>query len=93
MQFVLITHEVDDYRKWKKGFDAAAGRRKDAGELEFQVLAHESRPNCVVHFSKWTSLAAARDSFESDEVAKIRSDLGVREPDFVYLNELDAGVL
>lgn len=93
MPFVLITHEVDDYAIWKQGFDAAAARRKEAGEIEFQVLVHEGRPDCVVHFSRWTSLDAAKAFFQSEEVAKIRADLGVREPDFVYLEALDSGVL
>ena len=90
--FVLITHEVDDYDAWKQGFDAAAVRRKTAGEVSFQVLRYDGDPSRVVHFSCWTSLEAARAFFESAEVAQLRADLGVRDPDFVYLEELESGL-
>lgn len=93
MQYVLITHEVEDYAHWKKGFDNAAGLRKNAGELEFQVLRYEADLNRVVHFSRWRSLSAAKSFFESEEVEKIRSDLGVKRPEFVYLNQEEAGSL
>lgn len=93
MPYVLITHEVEDYLHWKKGFDAAADLRKQAGEIEFQVLTYEGDANHVVHFSRWRSLSAAKAFFESDQVNKIRADLGVKRPKFVYLNQDAAGVL
>jgi heme-degrading monooxygenase HmoA len=93
MKFVLINHEVDDYARWKLGFDEAAEKRRAAGEISFQVLRFEGQPNRVVHFSRWASLAQARDFFESDEVAEIRKSLGVQAPEFNYLEELEAGVL
>lgn len=93
MKYVLITHEVEDYAKWKKGFDEAAELRKQAGEIEFQVLRHQDRPNHIVHYSRWSSLGSARTFFESEAIAKIRSELGVKQPEFVYLEQLDAGTL
>lgn len=33
MQYVLIIHEVEDYKKWKAAFDNAAGILTEAGEL------------------------------------------------------------
>lgn len=93
MDYVLIIHEVDDYPEWKRGFDNAAGLRKDAGELEYQVLQYDGAANQVVHFSKWLSHAKAKSFFESAEVQKIRDELGVKKPTFIYLNQTDAGVL
>lgn len=93
MQFVLIIHEVEDYAAWKTGFDAAAELRKSAGEIEYQVLLDELDQNRVVHFSKWRSLQQAKSFFESDEVAAIRKKLGVKAPEFVYLNEVARGEL
>jgi quinol monooxygenase YgiN len=90
---VLIVHEVADYPAWKAVFDDAAGLRKSAGERAYQVLRDEHDPNLVVHFSSWTSLSAARDFFESPRLQRIREEAGVREPDFRYLEELDAGTL
>lgn len=93
MQYVLIIHEVDDYQKWKTGFDAAANIRKSAGELSFQLLKYANAPNKIVHYSHWKSHDQARSFFESDRVKKIRIDLGVKQPEFIYLDELDTGML
>jgi quinol monooxygenase YgiN len=93
MPYVLIIHEVADYPAWKKIFDGAAGIRQAAGERSYQVLKYEHDANKIVHFSTWTSLAAARRFFESPELIKIRAEAGVKSPDFIYLEELEAGNL
>lgn len=62
-------------------------------EISFQVLKYENDPNRVVHFSRWRSLAAARAFFESERLVEIRRQSGVKAPEFLYLDELDSGVL
>lgn len=93
MPHVLIIHEVADYPAWKAIFDSAAGIRHDAGEISFQVLTYENDPNRIVHFSRWRSLAAARAFFESERLVEIRRQAGVKAPEFLYLDDLDSGVL
>jgi quinol monooxygenase YgiN len=93
MPYVLIIHEVADYPAWKKVFDQAAAMRRDAGERSYQVLKYENNPRQIVHFSAWTSLAAARAFFESPRLVKIREQAGVTAPEFIYLDELESGVL
>lgn len=93
MKYVLIIHEVNDYAIWKKGFDQASNLRKSAGEIDFQLLKYEDDPNKVVHFSKWPSLDQAKLFFESDKVKNIRKELGVKAPEFIYLDELENGIL
>jgi quinol monooxygenase YgiN len=93
MQHVLIIHEVADYVAWKYIFDHAATIRKEAGEHSYQVLKFEHDPNRIVHFSQWTSAANARAFFESPKLVQIRKDAGVKAPEFIYLDELEAGVL
>lgn len=90
---VLIIHEVEDYGKWKAVFDDAAMIRRKAGEIAYQLLAYETDANRVVHFSRWTSLDAARAFFESPELVEIRRVAGVHAPEFHYLNEIEAGLL
>ncbi len=90
---VLILHEVRHYPAWKKIFDDAAGQRKAAGEQAYQVLCHESDANKVVHFSAWSSHADAKRFFQSAELEEIRKRAGVKAPEFIYLNQLEAGVL
>jgi len=93
MPHVLIIHEVENYQTWKKIFDDAAGLRKEAGEISYQVLKYQDDANKIVHFSVWTSIAAAKVFFESPEVVQIRIDAGVKAPEFIYLEKLEAGVL
>lgn len=93
MQYVLIIHEVADYPDWKKVFDSAAGIRKDAGERSYQILKYQNDPNRIVHFSVWTSIEDAKSFFESPELVKIRRDAGVKSPEFIYLEQLEAGTL
>jgi quinol monooxygenase YgiN len=93
MSHVLIIHEVEDYPAWKNIFDNAASIRKEAGEISYQVLKYEHEPNKIVHFSAWSTLQGARDFFESEKLVEIRKQAGVKAPDFIYLEELDKGVL
>jgi quinol monooxygenase YgiN len=93
MQYVLIIHEVADYPAWKKVFDGAADIRRSAGERSYQVLRYENDPNKIVHFSAWTSIGDAKRFFESPRLVQIRAEAGVRSPDFIYLEQLEAGAL
>jgi quinol monooxygenase YgiN len=93
MPYVLIIHEVADYAAWKIIFDQASAIRKNAGERSYQVLRYEEDANKIVHFSQWTSTADARKFFESPELVEIRKQAGVKAPEFLYLEELEAGIL
>ena len=93
MQYVLIIHEVADYPAWKRVFDAAADIRKDAGERSYQVLKYQNDPNRIVHFSVWTSIGDAKRFFESPQLVRIRAEAGVKSPEFIYLEQLEAGTL
>ncbi|MEQ1544283.1 antibiotic biosynthesis monooxygenase [Methyloglobulus sp.] len=93
MEHVLIIHEVEDYEAWKKIFDDAAAIRKHAGELSYQVLKYDNNANKIVHFSKWTSIVKAKTFFESPKLVEIRKQAGVKTPEFVYLELLEAGML
>lgn len=91
--YVLIIHEVEDYAKWKAIFDDATVMRRRAGEIEYQLLAFEADQRRVVHFSRWSSLDAARAFFESPELVEIRRVAGVRAPEFLYLNQIETAQL
>ena len=93
MQYVLIIHEVVDYPAWKQIFDNAADIRKQAGEISYQVLKYENDANKIMHFSAWTSIAAAKRFFESPQLVKIRAEAGVKSPDFIYLEQIESGIL
>lgn len=91
MPHVLIIHEVESYPAWKAVFDNAAGIRKAAGELSYQLLRYDTDANRIVHFSRWSSLENARRFFESPALVRIRGEAGVKAPAFLYLEALEAG--
>ncbi|MDR4472834.1 MAG: antibiotic biosynthesis monooxygenase [Nitrospira sp.] len=93
MPHVLIIHEVEAYPAWKLIFDQAADIRKQAGEICYQLLRHDRNANMIVHFSEWSSLEQARRFFESPELVDIRQQAGVKAPDFLYLHEIERGML
>lgn len=93
MPHVLIIHAVKDYPAWKTVFDDAAGIRKSAGEISYQLLKYDSDANKIVHFSAWSSLANARAFFESPKLVEIRARAGVEAPEFIYLDQIESGTL
>lgn len=93
MQHVLIIHEVEAYPTWKRVFDQAADMRKRAGEISYQLLRYDNDATNIVHFSVWSSLDNARRFFESTELGEIRTTAGVKAPAFMYLQEIERGVL
>jgi len=93
MSYVLIIHEVESYPAWKIVFDQAAAIRKKAGEISYQLLRYDNEVNHIVHFSEWSSLDQARRFFESPELVEIRKKAGVKAPNFIYLKEIERGVL
>lgn len=93
MQYVLIIHEVEAYSAWKTVFDQAADIRKNAGEIGYRLLRFDNDAKTIVHFSEWSSLENARRFFESPELVEIRRKAGVKTPQFIYLQEIEHGVL
>jgi quinol monooxygenase YgiN len=93
MKHVLIIHEIGDYQIWKEIFDQAAGIRRAAGEISYQILRYENDVNKIVHFSVWNSLDRAKQFFESPKLVQIRKAAGVESPDFIYLEEIAKGIL
>lgn len=90
---VLIIHEVEAYAAWKAIFDQAADIRQRAGEISYQLLRYDKDANKIAHFSEWSSVDNARRFFESDELVDIRKKAGVKAPEFIYLQEIERGVL
>ncbi len=93
MKHVLIIHEVENYVAWKQVFDNAAEMRKQAGEISFQVFKYDNEPNKIVHLSIWDEIENAKQFFNLPRLVKIRAEAGVKSPEFIYLDLLEAGVL
>ena len=66
---------------------------KMLGEVSYQLLRHGNDANRIVHFSEWSSLDNARRFFESQELVDTRRKGGVKSSGFIYLHEIERGVL
>lgn len=67
--------------------------QKTCREISYQLLRYDNDANGIVHFSTWSSLDEARRFFESPELVEIRRKAGVKTPDFLYLHEIEQGIL
>ena len=77
MTYVLISHKVADYAKWKKAVRACAAWRKASGELSFQVLRSAEVPNDLTILCGWDTAARARKFAASAELRERMRAAGV----------------
>ena len=83
MPHALIIHEAADYPAWR---NLRRRRRHPARGLRAALPRLR-----YVHSSAWTSLADARSFFGSSRPRRLRDQAGVRAPEFICLQELEAG--
>ena len=57
------------------------------------MLKYQNDPNRIVHFPAWTSLDDARRFFESPKLVRLRAEAGGKAPEFIHLEQLEAGML
>ncbi len=88
-----MIQEVEAYRAWRDVYDGAIDLRRKAGEKSYRLLRYESDETHVVHFSQWSSLEDARAFLESPELEAMREKAGVPRPEFIYLQQLEDGIL
>ena len=77
MSYLLITHTVRDYAKWKPVFDQHGTTRKSAGCRSAQVFQDAQDPNKVTVLMEWDSANNARKFTESTDLRQIMEKAGV----------------
>ncbi len=90
MPFVIVRHRVEDYKRWKEGFEGAAAVRKEGGELSAKIFHLAGDENHILGLFEWSDLSEARMMFGGVEMRDLMRDAGVCEvPDFYYLEEAE----
>jgi quinol monooxygenase YgiN len=74
---VIVTHEVKDYSTWRKGFDADASNRKNAGFKVMGVYADVNNPNLVSIIGEFPNAAAAEAFTSSPKLKEVMEKAGV----------------
>jgi quinol monooxygenase YgiN len=91
MPSMLVRHHVQDYAKWRPGYDAHGPIRQAAGCTGTQVFRDSKDPNEIVLLLKWDNLTNARAFAQSPDLRDTMQRLGVEgQPDISYLD--DAGL-
>ncbi len=94
MAYVLAIHKVEDYARWKSGFDEAVAIRRAGGEKSYQIFRTVENPNNLVLLFEWDSLDNAQRYVQSKELQEAMRSTGVvGRPDIYFLEELEKGSL
>ena len=93
----MITHlhvafKVEDYERWKEGYDASIEQRKAAGEISFQVFRNVDDPNTVTVLSVQKSADQMRAFMDSPDIRRRMKAAGITQMgQMLMLEEMDRG--
>ena len=74
---LTIHHKVQDYTKWRSGYDAHETSRLSAGITNGRVFRRAEDPNDVVVLQDVADVAKARTWFASDDLKAAMQKSGV----------------
>ena len=95
----MVTHvhvgfKVNDYDRWKEGYDASIEQRKAAGEISFQVFRNADDPNTVTVLSVQESAEQVRTFLDSPDIKARMKAAGITEIGrMLIMDEMDSGTL
>ena len=92
MAWIHITHRVEDYTKWKEGFDSTAEYKRSHGWKGYRLFAIEGDNNYVLVMEEFETDDQAREFLGSDYLRETMSRAGVSdEPDIQVIELLEEG--
>ena len=89
--YVPVKHQVEDYDRWKPGFDARAAGRKEMGSCGARAFRVEGSPTEQFILMEYRDGAAAHAFAESDRLRNAMASAGVAgQPEVYFLDEVDS---
>ena len=94
----MVTHmhvafRVQDYDRWKVGYDESVEQRKASGEVSFRVLRDVNDSNVVTVMSEQRSAERVQAFLDSPDLKERMKAAGIVEPGrMLLLEETDQGV-
>lgn len=86
---IISSHKVENFAKWKEGFDAGAPMRNQAGVIIKGVYQSADDENMVTIISEVESREVAMAIFSSPEMQQAMKNSGViSEPEIKFLTEV-----
>ena len=90
MPFVMISHKVANYAKWKRGVKALAEFRKGSGEKCFYACRDSKQPNDVMVWCEWDTAARMKKFMASAELRQAMVKVGVvGKPTVSFFDKMD----
>jgi len=82
---MIIRHKVEDYAKWKRGYDEAAWLRKQHGITYASVHREESDPNDIIAVHQFKDMKGAKDFAKA--VPLLMGEIGVIGTPEIWFSE------
>ena len=90
MPHILVRIKVEDYERWKPGFDELGATREERGSKGGRLFRSADDPNEVVILLEWDNLENAREYAHSNVLREAMQRHGVTgRPDFFFLEEVE----
>ena len=90
MPYVMISHKVANYAKWKRTVKAVAEMRKAAGEKCFYASRDSKSPNDVIVWCEWDTTARMKKFMNSPELRQEMEKAGVvGKPVVSFFDKMD----
>ena len=92
----MVTHlhvgfKVENYDRWKEGYDASIEQRKAAGEISFQVFRNVDDPNTVTVLSVQESAEKVQAFLDSPDLKARMEAAGIsRMGEMLMMEEMDS---
>lgn len=87
-----VGFRVDDYERWKAGYDASLEERKASGEISFTIYRNADDPNVVTVLSVQQSAEQVRAFMASPDLQEKMKAAGiVQMGQQLILEETDSG--
>ena len=90
MPYLLVHHEVEDFKKWKPVFDEHESTRKKSGSKGARIFRSKDNPNETVVIMEWDSIENAKKFATSPDLKETMQKAGViTVPDVYFLEEVE----
>lgn len=91
MAYIVVRQKVEDYQKWKRIFDTAAGLRKASGEKSCKIFRSSSDLNEVIVLSEWDDLRNAVKYSQNRLFKEAAEKAGILTKPVIYMPEEGVG--
>ena len=84
---MFVRHDVDDYGKWRQGYDDFDQKRTQMGVRAHGVYRAADNGNDITAYHDFDSIEAARSFADSSELKDAMKDAGVTSSPQIWFTE------